>query len=124
MGEIPKNVKQHADILCFLARAKPKLAKMIIAEADPSLLNAISQCSLNILKGVIPLTKRQQLKLRRYKEAMRCVSCSTTTKQNAKRKKALLSRGGFLSALLSAVVPMLLSSVGGLLFNRKRKSKK
>lgn len=118
-NKLPANIRKHAEVLVMLARAKPQLAKQIIAGADQSLLKSISECSLNILKGVVPLTPKQKSKLRRYKNRMRSLA-TTTSKRNAKEKKALLMRGGFVGALLGTVAPLLVSALGGLLFNKKR----
>lgn len=108
---LPPSVKKHADVLCILAKAKPKLVKQIIANAEPSLIKSISECSLNILKGVIPLTNNQKRKLRRYKNAMR--QLIQTKSPNRQKKKALLMRGGFIGSILGTIAPILLPALLG-----------
>ena len=108
--KLPPSVKKHADVLCILAKARPKLVKQIIANAEPSLLKSISECSLNILKGVIPLTNNQKRKLRRYKNAMRQLIKKRSINR---KKKALMMKGGFIGALLGTIAPILISSLIG-----------
>ena len=109
--KLPQSVKKHADVLCILAKAKPKLVKQIIANAEPSLIKSISECSLNILQGVIPLTANQKRKLVRYKNAMRQLIKKRPVARQ--KKKALLMKGGFIGAILGTVAPILLSSLLG-----------
>ena len=105
---IPAALKRHADVLCVLAKAKPKLAKQLIAGAEPSLVKTLSQCSKNILRGNLPLTTTQKRKLSRYAKSLRTLSTKSGT---VKKKKALLMKGGLVGALAGAVAPLLLNLV-------------
>ena len=48
-------VKRALPLLKTLAEAKPKFKKVIIKNASPELLKAISEIVLNMLKGIIPV---------------------------------------------------------------------
>ena len=91
-GVLPVNLRRNADSICVLAKAQPRLAKQLIAGADHNLLNALSECASNILKGNLPLRPDQKRKL-------------------SKSKKALLMKGGFVGALAGVLAPLLINSV-------------
>lgn len=109
---LPKSVRKHADVLCILAKANPKVVRSVIAGANPELLKVLSQCSLNVLKGVVPITPAQKKKLHKYKTALRVLA---NHKSSQRQKKALLQKGGFAGALLGALVPLLAQGVGAAL---------
>lgn len=115
IDKLPRNVRQHAHVLCVLARAKPKVVRPLIAGADPSLLKAISECSHNVLQGRVQLTAQQKKRLARYKTVLRTLVAPRTSN---KTKKALAQKGGFLGALLGAVAPMIIRTLGGLFGGR------
>ena len=77
------------------------MCKAIIKEADDDLVHCICECTHNILKGNVPLTKAQKTKLRPYKQDMRAVANKTT---GQKRKRQILQKGGFLPALLAPLL--------------------
>jgi hypothetical protein len=49
----------------------PKLHKFMINNVPAEVISAICECSLNLLKGVVPLTPRQKRCLVRYKAHLR-----------------------------------------------------
>ena len=103
---VPQALRKHADVLCMLAKAKPKLAKQLIAGAKPSLVKTLSQCSKNVLRGNLPLNTTQKRKLSRYANSLRTLSKKSGT---VKKKKVLLMKGGFAGALAGVVAPLLLN---------------
>ena len=50
------HLKKHRETLLVLTKARPKLVQEIISTADKSLIHALSECALNILTGIVPLT--------------------------------------------------------------------
>ena len=92
----------------LLCGAKPSLIKAVLKGASPDLLNALSECSLNILKGNVHLTPAQKKQLAKYKHNLRALARKGAS---AKRRKTILQKGGFLGALLKPI----LGIVGGLL---------
>ena len=102
-------------MLQLLCGAKPAVAKAVLKGASPDLLNALSECSLNILKGHVRLTPSQKKQLRRYKQSLRSLAKKGTS---AKVRKRILQKGGFLGLLLkpalSVAGSLLASSLGRL----------
>lgn len=101
-------VRQNATMLRFLCGAKPALVRAVMKGAPPDLIKAISECSLNVLKGNVHLTPAQKRRLCKYKRNLRLLAKKTTS---TKEKKKIIQKGGFLGALLKPV----LSVLGGIL---------
>lgn len=80
--------------------------------ADPELIKAICDCSMNILNGNVPVGKADKQRLERYKKELRAMSCPQ--RKLALKRKFVIQRGGFLPALLGAI----LSSVVGEYLNK------
>ena len=103
-------LKRHCNTLKRLARCKQSASKPIIRGASKDLLNTLSECSYNVLQGIVPLTSKQRKKLKRYKSKLRQLA---NKKVSHKRKRAILMRGGFLGTLLTPIISVL----GSLLSN-------
>ena len=98
-------------LLRALHVAGPEMRRAIIRAADASLLQTLSECSLNVLQGNQPVSPRCKRVLARYKgELRRLASPLHQVPLNAKRR-ILEQRGGFLGALLSTVLGGLLSKL-------------
>ena len=78
-------------------------------KCDNDLICLLSECCHNVLKGNVPLTAAQKVKLRRHKDNLRKLS---TKKTFIKARKKFLQQGGFLGALITPIL-----SVLGNLFN-------
>ena len=104
-----KRLRKHANMLRALHNASPKLKKVIIKEADKDLITALCDCANNVLKGNVPLSDKQKKCLRRHKRSLRIL-----TQQNTlARKKRILQSGGFLGSLLTPLLGILGSVLGG-----------
>lgn len=57
---VPKSVNKVKKTLLLLAHSKPAAIKKIIKNANRDLLKAISEISLNMLRGNLPLTLAQK----------------------------------------------------------------
>ena len=101
-------VKRNLPMLKLLCGAKPAIVKAVLKGASPDLLNALSECSLNILKGHVRLTPTQKKQLCRYRQSLRSLAKKGTS---AKKRKQILQKGGFIGTLLKPVLGIL----GGLL---------
>ena len=86
-----KRLRKYASLLRTLHSASPATTKAIIQTGEPGLINTLCDCSRNILKGNVPLSKAQKTRLHRHKRGLR----QLTKKQSFKVKKRLLQRGGF-----------------------------
>ena len=101
-------LKKHCDILRLLYKAKPKVRASLIQNASTDLLTCLAECSINILKGNVPLTKTQKEKLRRQRHKLRLLTSKKVSKTN---KKKIIQKGGFLSALLAPIVGGILGTL-------------
>ena len=87
-----------AELAPLLSRLKHSVGKKrrhIIRKLDNDLICSLSECCHNVLKGNVPLTPAQKVKLRRHKQNLRKLSTNNTS---IKAKKKILQRGGFLGA--------------------------
>ena len=103
-----ERLKKHCDILKLLYQAKPKVRAALIQDASPELLTCLAECSLNILKGNVPLTRTQKEKLRRQRHKLRLLANKHVSQTN---KKKVVQKGGFLSALLAPIVGGILGTL-------------
>eukprot|EP00745_Piridium_sociabile_P032311 TRINITY_DN54438_c0_g1_i2.p1 TRINITY_DN54438_c0_g1~~TRINITY_DN54438_c0_g1_i2.p1 ORF type:complete len:112 (+),score=12.21 TRINITY_DN54438_c0_g1_i2:80-415(+) len=101
-------IEINVPILQMLCGAKPNIIKAVLKGASPDLINTLSECSLNILKGHVRLTQAQKKQLCRYKQSLRALAKKTNS---VKRRKQILQKGGFIGALIKPVLGVL----GGLL---------
>ena len=107
---VSHSFRQQAGMLKRLRSLPPKTAKAMIKRGNRQLVNALCEGSLNVLKGNVPLSAHHKRRLRRYKKDLRYLA---QRRASVKRKKALLQKGGFLSALLPPLIGVL-----GSLFTR------
>ena len=90
----------------LLSLATPRARKHIIRDADKALINALSECCLNVLKGHVPLTAKQKSRLSKHKKSLRKLAERGVGVR--KRKKILIQSGsGLLPALLVPVAALL-----------------
>jgi hypothetical protein len=75
-------------------------------------IHCICECVQNLLRGKVPLNKKQKSVLVRRKKTLREL---VRRKVNLTRKKKIIQSGGFLGALLGPIVSIL----GGLLGNNQ-----
>ena len=107
--------ERFAKLAPLLRRLKYGVGKKrrdIIRKCDNDLICSLSECCHNVLKGNVPLTPAQKVKLRRKKHNLRKLSIKKTS---IKARKKILQRGGFLGALITPIL-----SVLGNLFNGAR----
>ena len=95
-------------MLQLLCGAKPGVIKAVLKGASPDLIKALSECSLNILKGNVHLTPAQKKQLSRYKQSLRALARRGTS---VKRRKQILQKGGFIPLVLKPI----LNLAGGIL---------
>ena len=105
-----KRMRGSLPYLQVMVKSKPKLRKFLIDNVPANVITAICECSLNLLKGVIPLTPRQKRRLVRYKTHLRALANKKVSRKQ--KKKHLNKKGG---NLLTALLPPVLSVLGSLL---------
>ena len=97
-------------MLKHISQARPNTVKAIIKSAGKEEVNVFCECALNLLKGVVPLNSKQRQRLRKHKNVLRALVDKKTSGQ---KKKLILQKGGFLSALLNPILGILGGLLGG-----------
>lgn len=105
-----KRMKDNLPYLQVLVKCRPKVRKLLIEHGPTDLITSICECSLNVLKGVIPLTPSQKRRLARYKTHLRALGNKKVSRKQ--KKKCLNQKGG---NLLAALLPPVLSVLSSLL---------
>ena len=100
-----RRIKSNYHRLQTLKDERPKLRTTIIANSDKELLNIISECALNVLKGNVKLSDCKKRKLRKFKRQLRTIVDNSVPL--ASEKKLIIQRDGFIVPLLTAVLPAL-----------------
>jgi hypothetical protein len=96
----------------ILSLATPKARRQLVRDGDREVIDCISECCVNILKGRVHLSPKQKSHLQKHREQLRTI-CKK--KISLKKKKEIIQKGGFpLAAILAPVA----AALGGLLFNR------
>lgn len=108
----PHDIRKHLPLLKFIASSKPKIRKAIIDEGGPNVIRLLCECSHNLINGNCNLSSAQFKKVKRYKKQLRLLA---DKKVSVKRKRKELQKGGFVGALLGAVLPTIAGLVGNLI---------
>ena len=101
-------MKKYLPVLKRIRRLGDRAKREYVRRCDREFLHCVSECAKNVIKGNVPLTKRQMTNLRRKRYDLRALS---KRKTSLKTKRKILQKGGFLTALL----PPVLSVLGSLL---------
>ena len=101
-------LKKNAQMLGVLAHAPPQMCKAIIGAADRELMTCLCECAQNILNGNVPLTKSHLKYLQQYRSDVRTLANKRAPKH---KKKKILQKGGFLSALLAPIAVEVLTKI-------------
>lgn len=101
---------KHKDYLSLLsaARNKKNRRNKLIDIAENSELKAISECVQNILRGTVPISKKQLNSLKRHRHALRNLA---KRQFSAKKKKDILKQKG---GIIGALLPLAIKAIGGL----------
>ena len=91
----------------LLSVATPRARQQLIANGDRELIDCVSECCVNILKGNVPLNEQEKTKLCKHKSNLRKVALK---KVSFKEKKRIIQTGGFpIGAILAPVASILAS---------------
>ena len=100
--------RENVGFFSFLASLPPHRQKLLIRGADRPILHALSEVCLNILRRNVELSPMEKKRLKHYADQIYQLSLK---KHNLSQRKHIAQKGGFLSALLTGVLPVLLSTV-------------
>ena len=89
--------------------ASPKLRKAIIWSCDKELVNTVSECVLNFLRGNLKLAGSHKRRMQMFKGQLRSVVGRLVSL--TARKKLINQRGGILIPLLSAILLTLVTLI-------------
>ena len=103
-------VKRQALILKALSQAHPHVCWAILCGADKDLLQCLSECALNVLKGNVKLTPGQKASLTKYKQKLRKLA---NKKVSLKEKNRIIQTGGFTPALLTPLLKLIIIPLAG-----------
>jgi hypothetical protein len=102
---LPPRLVKHWDVLSVLSKAPPPMRKQLIQSASKDVMDTVSECCLNVLKGTIPLSKHQKKCLAKHRHVLRqMVQKKIPIRQ---KKKMLVQRGGFLPMLGPMLGPLI-----------------
>ena len=107
-----QNILEQKHLLKELAKPKSRYRIIILKKADPKLILAICEAIHNLLEGNVPLDTKQKNLLFKDKKILRKLVEKHTL---VYKKKILVQRGGFLPALLPAVLSTLATAVSAIL---------
>ena len=101
-----KNLKKHARVFKWLKSAKPDQIKTFIKSADNKFIKTVCECSLNVLRGNVPISIKHKQRLKRYKKDLRQLADKKVSLKH--KKKLLLNKRGYniVSGILKAIVPI------------------
>lgn len=100
-------------MLYALLKSKCKARKAILKSCDNNLIQVIGEIVQNILNGNIRLNEKQKKFLEKYKRELRLINRhNTKTKSIVNKRKILVQRGGFIQAIIGA---LLSSAIGALI---------
>jgi len=101
-------VKKFLPTLKRICRIGDRARRDYVRKCDNEFIHCVSECAKNLIKGNVPLTTHQMKNLRRRRNDLRALSVKKTS---LRKKRKILQKGGFLTALL----PPILSVLGSLL---------
>ena len=101
MAPKAKTMMDQRELLRILHKTTPTLRRKLLATFPKEMIQLLSECALNILKGTVVLKMGQKEKLRPYSSKLHKLA----NKRLSRTKKAeVVQKGGFLAALLGPVL--------------------
>jgi len=104
-------VTTNIELLKALQKMNSRQRVQFLQHADNSLITAICECALNVLKGNVELTKVQKSYLSRMKKFIRLLAKKTVSLK--KKRKHLVQKGGsiLIPLLVNAAISALISQL-------------
>jgi len=112
-------IKKNAPLLHFLCTCRnEKQRKALVDLLSDNELRAIAECNHNVIRGTVPLSKDQLVRLKRKRQHLLDLDedhdlghLQGTERRKAKRakRKAILQKGGILPALLAPLLGAVIS---------------
>ena len=114
-------IKKHGSMVMAMMQATPQTRKKLVKNSPSEVINCVSECCQNVLKGNVHLSSAQTKKLYPNRQHLRRLASKSIS---VKKKKHILNqKGGFLSLLAPALLPLLgkavIGGIGGALKSLK-----
>lgn len=111
-------VEECLPSLIKLGRCDKHQRKLALLYAPDRLINGLSECSMNVLYGRVPLNEKQRNYLRLYKNLLR--RAADPKLPVAERRRVFQQRGGALvTTLLSLALPYVIDFAAKKIFKKK-----
>jgi len=81
-----------------------KARRDYVKKCNREFIDCVSECAKNVIKGNDPMTGHQKANLRRRRKDVRALAIKKTS---STKKRRILQKGGFLTALLPPVSSIL-----------------
>ena len=89
------------ELLKILHKTHPNTRKKLLSIFPKEMMQLLSECALNILKGTVVLKKSQKEKLRPHRRKLHTLA---NKKGNKQAREKIVQTGGFLGALLGPIL--------------------
>ena len=104
-------IKKHGSMVMAMMQATPQTRKKLVKDSPSEVINCVSECCQNVLKGNVHLSSVQKKKLYPNRQHLRRLASKSIS---VKKKKHILNQKGvFLSLLAPALLPLLGKAVIG-----------
>ena len=104
-------IKKHGSMVMAMMQATPQIRKKLVKDSPSEVIRCVSECSHNVLKGNVHLSSAQKKKLYPSRQHLRRLASKSISVK--KKKQILNQKGGFLSLLAPALLPLLGKAVIG-----------
>ena len=98
-------IKKHGAMIAALGQVPAKYRSMLFKEAPNCVIQCISECCQNVLKGNVPMSEAQKRRLHSKRQHLRQVASKSIS--IPKKRKILNQKGGFLPALIPIIASVL-----------------
>ena len=104
-------IKKHGSIVMAMMQATPQTRRYLVKDSPSEVIRCVSECCHNVLKGNVHLSSAQKKKLYPSRQHLRRLASKSISVK--KKKQILNQKGGFLSLLAPALLPLLGKAVSG-----------
>ena len=104
-------IKKHGSMVMAMMQATPQTRKKLVKDSPSEVIRYVSECCHNVLKDNVHLSSAQKKKLYPSRQHLRRLASKSISVQ--KKKHTLNQKGGFLSLLAPALLPLLGKAVIG-----------
>ena len=104
-------IKKHGSMVMNMMQATPQTRKKLVKDSPSEVIRCVSECCHNVLKGNVHLSSAQKKKLYLSCQHLRRLASKSISVK--KKKQILNQKGGFLSLLAPALLPLLGKAVIG-----------